>query len=72
MIKRINVKDDLPDSDILVSVYSERDDKYGYARLVSKKKYGETIQEWSFDEKQDIEYSIISHWWPIPELPADE
>ena len=66
VIKRISVKDDLPDPGVLVSVYSERDAKYGYARLVSKKKYGETIHEWSFEGKQDIEYSTISHWWPIP------
>ena len=65
-MEMISIKNYMPDSEILVSVYSERDDKYGYARLVSKKKYGETIHEWSFEGKQDIEYSTISHWWPIP------
>ncbi len=68
MTKRINVKDGLPDYGELVSVYSQEADKYGYAKLVRKKKYNGTFSEWVFDESQSIQYSSISHWWELPEF----
>ena len=67
MAKRISIEDRLPDTGRLVSVYSQEDEKYGYAKLESKKIYGETINKWVFDEPQLIEYSTISHWWELPE-----
>jgi hypothetical protein len=70
-MEMISIKDDMPDSEILVSVCSERYDKYGYARLKFKRKYGKTICEWVYDEPQSIQFSPISHWWPIPDRSAD-
>ncbi len=45
MIKRKNVKDGLLMIGELVSVYSQEDDKYGYAKLESKKRYSETVNK---------------------------
>ncbi len=72
MTKRISVEDSLPDYGELVSVYSQEGDKYGYAKLGSKKRYNETVNKWVIEEAQSIRYSPISHWWPVPELPEEE
>lgn len=72
MTKMIPVTEDMPDPGVLVSVYSEQDDVYGYARWLSKKKFGSVIGKWAFVDSQSIEFSPISHWWPVPELPEDK
>ena len=62
----------MPDADRLVSVNSEEGKKYGYARLKSKKRFGDIIVVWVYDDHQPIEGYPISHWWELPELPEDE
>ncbi len=56
MAEMISTEDEMPEPGALVSVYNEHDNKYGYARLVSRKKYGEAIYGWSYDVRQDIEF----------------
>ncbi len=72
MNEMISIKDEMPDPGVLVSVYSQQDDIYGYARWSSKKKFDSTIGKWALDRAQKIEYSPISHWWELPELSDDE
>ncbi len=72
MTKMIPITEAMPDPGVLVSVYSQQDNLYGYARWSVKKKFGSTVGKWTFDEQQNIEYSPISHWWPIPEQPDEK